>query len=86
MKYKIGDSINCYVETTDKGVKRIVRHKTPDKEKFKIIWIDLADKQYVVAVDANMLGWGLSEWHLAYWDLDKKYLSMKHFQVPIEEE
>ena len=86
MKYKVGDSISCYVEDTDKGYKRVVNYKTLNKEKFKIIWIDQSDKQYVIAVDANMLGWGISEWHQIYWDLDKKYLSMKHFQVPIEED
>lgn len=91
MKYKVGNTITCNVKTYPDGKRKIINHK-PDKddqitkEKFQIIWIDEMDRQYIIAIDPNMIGWNLSEWHQIYWDIDKKYLKMKYYQIPMEEE
>lgn len=91
MKYKVGSLISCNVATDGKGVRKIInrapkKDENVVKEKFKVIWIDENDRCYVVAIPPEMIGWGISEWHLIHWEIEKSYLKMKHFCIPFEGE
>jgi ribosomal protein S19 len=83
---KVGDKINCEVVTLPSGARKIVT-KPEDREypitnqKFKILKVDTVNSLYSVAVDDDMIGWSLSEWHQLYWDIGKEYNGKKYFDV-----
>lgn len=84
MKYKIGDQVTVQVEVQKSGAKKILTW--PAKKDSKIInksFIIIAkyDSSYSVAIDDDMLGWTINNFHIDHHKVNKKYLGQKFSDI-----
>lgn len=79
MKHKLGDLVSCKVEEKN-GQKRISVDKGEEK-KFEIILVDKLRSLYTIAIDDDMVGWTVSQWHVKNAKIDEKFVGKKFYDI-----
>ena len=86
MKYKVGDQVLVRVANQKSGYVKVViceplKDSKITEKAFTIVYVNPRDETYMINIDDNMLGWYISEWHVKFYYVDKKYLGTKFVDI-----
>lgn len=90
MKYKVGDLVQCQVETRPNGRRAILAKETElenptTKATFQIIGININPPTYSVLIEEDdIIGWTIGEFRILYNDFPVVFRGKKFFDVTDE--
>lgn len=96
MSFKVKDHIICQVETRTNGTKAVLSRKVEDKDKLKLesrefeiiatqpAYPGAEEKIYTIAIDDNMVGWIIGEFHIEHWKVNPKFKGRRFWDLYAE--
>lgn len=74
------------VETPKVGKRKIVMGDSDpasvvQEKTFPIVYKDEAEQSYIIIIDDDIIGWNINSFHIKHWDVDKKYLGKKFYDI-----
>lgn len=86
MKYKVGDWVICDVETFSNNKRKLLlttpkKDSTIEQLSFPIVAVDKSMETYKLVIDYDMTGWEISQFHIKYQNVDKKYLGKRFYDI-----